>query len=108
MNEILWKIERLDCAPQQGNLSNVVHVVHWRCNGVEGDHTGTCYGSVGLDAPDASFVAFDALTEAAVLAWVKAKLGADEVARIEASVAAQIAASKNPTVTYPSLPWVSP
>jgi hypothetical protein len=43
-----------------------------------------------------------------VLAWMKAKLGDDEVARIEASVAAQIAASKAPTVTYPPLPWVSP
>lgn len=107
MADISWKVERLDCAPQQGNLANVVHVVHWRCNGVEGDHTGTCYGSVGLDAPDASFVAFDDLTEAAVLTWVKTKLGADEVARIEASVAAQIATSKAPTVTYPPLPWVA-
>jgi len=105
MAEISWDIAALDCATLKNGLSRVVTAVHWRCNGVDGDHVGSSYGSVGLaDADPATFVPFDALTKDAVVAWAKAALG-DSVAKIEAGIEAQIAASKAPTTVTPPLPW---
>lgn len=91
-------------------------VVHasWTCSDSEtvgsGDsavtHTGTVSGMESY-TPDASaegYVAYDDLTEADVIAWVKATLGEDEVTRVEEKVAAQITKSKTPPTSW-GLPW---
>lgn len=91
----------------------VVHAA-WQCTDSEtvgsGDsavvHTGTVSGMESY-TPDASaegYISYDDLTEANVIAWVKATLGEDEVARVEAKVAAQITKSKTPPTSW-GLPW---
>jgi len=105
MVEIFWDIAAMDCATLKDGLSRVVTTVHWRCNGVDGNHVGSSYGSVGLsDADPAAFVSFDDLTKDAVVAWTKAALG-DRVAEIEANIEGQIAALKAPATVTPPLPW---
>ena len=41
-----------------GSLSDVVTTVHWTASDVDGEHTGSSYGAVGLAAADSgSFTA---------------------------------------------------
>jgi hypothetical protein len=96
MSTITWKIAQLDRQTSDG----LVTTAHWRVDAVDGEHTAGSYGSVGFERGD-TFISYESLTEAQVIAWVKDKL---DVEAIEASLAAQIAAQKNPT-TATGVPW---
>ena len=82
----------------------------WQCTETETvssvDHTGTVSGmeSYTPDASASGYIAYASLTEANVIAWVKATLGAEEVTRVETKVAAQITKSKTPPTTW-AVPW---
>jgi hypothetical protein len=91
-----WTIAQLDRQTSDG----LVTTAHWRVDAVDGEHTAGSYGTVGFERGD-TFIAYDSLTEAQVIAWVKEKL---DVEAIEASLAAQIEAKKNP-VTATGVPW---
>jgi hypothetical protein len=91
-----WTIAQLDRQTSDG----LVTTAHWRVDAVDGDYSAGSYGSVGFERGD-TFIAYDSLTEAQVIAWVKDKL---EVADIEASLASQIESQKNP-VTATGVPW---
>jgi len=98
-----WKIANLERNLADGGVT----VAHWRVTESEtvGDETFTAsaYGTVGFtpDADDPSFVAYDSLTEADVLAWVHAEV---DQAATEAALTAKIEADKNP-VTGSGMPW---
>jgi hypothetical protein len=95
---VTYKIDNLE---RQAS-DDLVIVAHWRVDAVDGEHTAGAYGSVGFTRGD-DFIPFEELTEAQVIAWVKAQL---DVAEIEASLAGQINKQKNP-VTAHGLPWAS-
>jgi hypothetical protein len=107
---IVWAINELE----RETSNNGVTVAHWRASDEElvgvGDdavsHYGASYGSVGFtpDSTAEGFTPFADLTEAGVLVWVKASLGADMVAETEAAIAAQIADSKVPA-SAAGVPW---
>jgi hypothetical protein len=101
-----WSVVQLDAYPEAGGQSDVVFCVHWRLDGVDGEHAGGVYGSAGvtLDA-DAPFAPYASLTEAQVLGWVKDALGEEAVAAYEANVAQQINDQVAPQVVTPPLPW---
>jgi hypothetical protein len=98
-----WTIANLERNLADGGVT----VAHWRVTESEtvGDETFTAsaYGTVGFtpDADDPSFVAYDSLTEADVLAWVHAEV---DQAATEAALTAKIEADKNP-VTGSGMPW---
>jgi len=100
---VTWTIAQLE----RNTDGNGVVVAHWRATDSEvvGEvpHTGSSYGTCGFtpDATAEGYVAYDSLTEADVITWVKADVDADA---IEASIAAQITASKEP-VTAAGVPW---
>lgn len=94
-----WTIGTLERELSDGG----VIVAHWRATAVDGDFSASSYGTVGF-TPDPSasgFIAYDSLTEADVIGWVQAELDQDA---IEASLAAQIEADKNPTQAA-GVPW---
>ena len=91
-----WKIAQLDRQTSDG----LVTTAHYTVNAVDGEHTAGSYGTVGFERGD-TFIAYDSLTEAQVIAWVKDKL---DVEAIEANLAAQIALQKAP-VTATGVPW---
>ncbi len=96
---VTWTIAQLE----RNTDGNGVVVAHWRASDVDGEHAGSSYGTCGF-TPDSTadgYVAYDSLTEADVIAWVKADVDADA---IEESIAAQITASKEP-VTAAGVPW---
>ena len=79
---------------------NFVTTVHYNVTKVDGEFSASTYGTIGFEAGTPT-TPYESLTEAQVIEWVKDKLG-EEV--IEASLAAQIAAKKNPT-TATGMPW---
>ena len=93
---ITWKIAQLDRQTSDG----LVTTAHWTVNAVDGEHSAGAYGTVGFERGD-TFIAYDSLTEAQVIAWVKDKL---DVEAIEASLSAQIDLQKAP-VTATGVPW---
>ena len=102
---VTWNVVSLDATKTVGSLSDVVTTVHWTASDADGEHTGSSYGSVGLaEADSGSFIAYGSITKDNAIAWAKAALGADEVTRIETSIAAQITESKTPTTTT-GVPW---
>jgi hypothetical protein len=93
-----WSINQLD-----RNTSNgFVTTVHYDVSAVDGDHLASTYGTIGFTG-DNPATPFESLTEAQVIAWVKDKLGE---ATVEASLAAQIEAQRNP-VQASGLPWTA-
>jgi hypothetical protein len=93
---ITYTIAQLDRQTSDG----LVTTAHYTVNAVDGEHTAGSYGTVGFERGE-SFIAYESLTEAQVIAWVKDKL---DVEAIEASLAAQIALQKAP-VTATGVPW---
>ncbi len=97
----------------ESGLEGVVNILHWQVMDSEtigeGDdaivHSGRCYGTVGLEAPNPdSFTGYADISESEAIGWCKAALGDDQVTAYEASVANQIELSKNP-VTGAGVPW---
>jgi len=92
-----WTVSAMDYTVSQDGHTNVVNTVHWRVSKTDEDHSGSSYGTVGLEAPSGTFVEWDDITEATAVGWAKAALGDDQVAAIEAAIDAQIAEKATPT-----------
>jgi L-aminopeptidase/D-esterase-like protein len=77
-----------------------VYTVHYNVTKVDGDYSASTYGTVSFEAGTPA-IPYASLTKEQVIEWVKDKLDEETV---EASLAAQIAAQKNPT-TATGMPW---
>lgn len=91
-----WKISQLDRRTSDG----FVTTAHWTCSDVDGEFYGSVYSTCSWSEGQLS-VAYESLTETAVLAWVWESV---DKSATEAAVAAQIEAQKNP-VQASGLPW---
>ena len=104
-----WIISQLECKAQEGDLTDVVFIIHWRRNAteVDGDKTYTAevYSTVSLGNPDpAHFTPYNELTQAQVEGWLNSSLNVES---IDVNLATQIANQKNPPIVTPPLPWSS-
>ena len=99
---VTWTISTLE----RNTSDDGVVVAHWRVTDVDGDHSGSSYGTCGFtpDAEAEGYTAYDSLTEENVIGWVKGSIGDEAVASVEASIAAQIEESKAPA-TSAGVPW---
>ena len=96
-----WTIPTVERNLSDGGITTI----HWRCTGVDGDHSASSYGTTGHD-PDASadgFIAYDSVTEANCIAWAQAQVGQSDV---EAAIASEIAAMANP-ISGSGTPWAA-
>ena len=96
---VTWTISTLE----RNTSDDGVIVAHWRASDVDGDHSGSSYGTCGF-TPDSSadgYTAYADITEAQAIGWVQDDVDTDA---IEASIAAQIADSKAPAVAT-GTPW---
>ena len=104
MTTITWLIERLDCIPQTAEGADYVVTAYWRCNGVDGDYSGSVYGTCSFPVVQGeSFTPYADLTQDQVLGWCWAN-GVDKDSA-EAAVAQQIENQINPSIVSPPLPW---
>ena len=96
---VTWTIAQLE----RNTSDDGVVVAHWRASDVDGEHSGSSYGTCGF-TPDSTadgYTAYADITEAQAIGWVQADVDADA---IEASIASQIAESKAPAVAT-GTPW---
>jgi hypothetical protein len=101
-----WIVEQMNCYPTYESQTDVVFNVHWRVNATDGTYNATSYGTVGVTYVAGSpYTPFAQLTQAQVVGWVQESLGAEQVTKIEASLATNIANQINPPVVSPPLPW---
>jgi len=96
---VTWTIATLE----RNTADDGVTVAHWRCSKAEGDHTASSYGTCGFtpDVEKVDFVAFDALTEEAVIDWVQESM---DVEALEAGLDAQLAEMAAPALVV-GTPW---
>ena len=110
---IEWKVEGLDCYPTKDRKTDVVMMVHWRCNGAEEKPSeeekekehfrSTFYGTVSVTYQDGDdFTPFADLTKNQVLGWVWEDVDKDE---IESNIQKMIDDQRDPPITQPTLPW---
>ena len=104
-----YSISQTDFVLSKDGLSNVINNLHWRCDAAETsggkDYAAGSYGTQSLAAPDpSSFTAYDSVTEANCIAWLKAEMGADAVTALEAGLQSNIDAQITPT-TGEGVPW---
>lgn len=104
MTQITWVIEWMQCLPAEGQYQDVVITAGWRCNGVNGNFTGTSYGTASFSDPGNPFTPYDQLTEQQVLNWCWTDGGVNKD-KTEASVESQIQNQINPPVVQLPLPW---
>jgi len=99
---VTWTIATLE----RNTADDGVVVAHWRASEVDGDHSGSSYGTCGFtpNAEAEGYTAYADITEAQAVEWVKASMGEEAVAAMEASIAAQIEESKAPAVAV-GTPW---
>jgi len=96
-----WKISTLD----RDTADGFVRVVHWNASQVDGEFTASTYSTVSFTKEDGiNYVPYEDLTEVAVVDWVKASLGAEGVAAVDAALAQNIELQKNP-VQATGTPW---
>lgn len=103
MTQFSWVISQLDTAPQEGNLNDVVKIVHWRYVGTDADYSAEVYSSYACPSPSATdFTAYPDLTEADVINWLEAGMDVDS---LKANIDSQIETQKNPPIVVLPLPW---
>jgi hypothetical protein len=96
-----WNIVNLDRKTADG----FVITAHYTVSATDGEFTASTYGTVGYtEQQGEQYIPYAQLTEAEVVGWVQDSLGKDTV---EASLAAQIEAQKNP-VQESGVPWAAP
>ena len=99
-----WEVNTLERDVADGFVNKIIY----RVKGIDGSEEKTRQtGEVNFTKPSSlpsEFIAYDKLTSAVVLGWLKTKLGTDEVARIEAKIDADIALINTP-VTAVGKPW---
>jgi hypothetical protein len=99
---VTWTVATLE----RNSSDDGVVVAHWRVTDVDGEHSGSSYGTCGF-TPDSTadgFTPYADITEAQAIGWVKDDMGEDAVTALEASIAAQIEESKAPAVAV-GVPW---
>lgn len=101
-----WEIVQLDTKPQEGDLQDIVTVVHYRRNATDGTFFVDSYGAMGCPSPsETDFTAYADLTQADVEAWLEQGLYVEE---IDARLLADIENKKNPPIIVLPLPWQAP
>jgi len=96
-----FKINNLD----RDTADGFVTVAHWTASQVSGDFSASIVNTQSFTKEDdVNLIPYADLTEATVIEWVKAALGEDTVAAIDAALAAQIAEQQAPSKAT-GTPW---
>jgi hypothetical protein len=93
-----WNCKTVDVHPQEEGETNVVYNVHWIVTGADGDYSATNIGTQILPSSEGdTFIPFEDLTNEIVVEWTKEAMGEEQVAQIEATIAAAIEDQVNPS-----------
>ena len=100
-----WDIFRLDCAPSENGLTNVVKIIHWILEGQDENGVSASFNnSYPLPEPNPEeFADYSTLTKETVIGWLENNL---DVGYLHTYLANEIASKYNPPITPLPLPWV--
>jgi hypothetical protein len=110
MTEYKWQINALDCVPKEGQMIDVVSIVHWsriaeQFIGAESIQV-SIYGTMGCASPsETDFTAYPDLTYDQICSWLDAGLN---VAELDANLDSQIENIINPSIITLPLPFQNP
>ena len=101
-----WDIFRLDCAPSENGLTNVVKTIHWILQAQdENGVSASINNSYPLPSPTPEgFTDYSTLTEEIVIGWLESNL---DVGYLHTYLANEIASKYNPPITSLPLPWTN-
>ena len=119
--DFTWYVTALECAASLNGQPNVVCKAHWNVEGIS-DQINTYTTTTGetKQAPffanvsgveeiaysnGQTFVPFENLTEAQVIAWIKDNMGPEKIANVEQQVSDAIQKQITPVVVVKDLPW---
>jgi len=98
-----WAIANLE----RNTADGMVFTVHYTVAANDGTYSSSAYGSIGLEPADAdAMVPYADVTKDLVIEWLKAKLGDEAIANVEAALQAQINEQRQPTKAA-GVPWAS-
>lgn len=105
----IWSIRKLDYYVQKNGRDKVVYDVHWTCTQTD-PNTGVSVSRDGSSHPQlddlSNFTAFEDLTEAQLIDWVKVQLTDRLATKIEDKLLAQLNANTaSVEQTESGLPW---
>jgi hypothetical protein len=100
-----WTILKLDCAPSENGLANVVKVIQWELTGI--DESGVSasmsnYYPLNSPIPE-EFADYSTLTKEIVIGWLENGL---DIGYIKTILSNEISSQYNPPITSLPLPWI--
>ena len=100
-----WSISKLDCAPAENGLTNIVKVIHWGFTGIdENGVSASMSNSYPLSTPSPeAFTDYSTLTRETVISWLESNL---DVGYIKSKLSNEITSQYNPPITPLPLPWI--
>jgi len=102
MNNITYKINRLEVIPSYNQFVNVVKTIHYSAVITDSGYSAELIDTVNLGEPISfQFIAYDNLAENTVIDWVKSKV---DTQKIENILKQKLAYIKNPTILKDP-PW---
>jgi hypothetical protein len=101
-----WDIFRLDCAPSENGLTNVVKTIHWILQAKdENGITSSFSNSYPLPSPSPEeFADYSTLTKETVIGWLESNL---DMSYLQTRLTTEIELQYNPPITPLPLPWVN-
>ena len=104
MTEYKWKINALDCVPKEGEMTDVVSIVHWSRLAEQDNIKVSIYGTMNCGQPsETDFTAYPDITFEQICTWLDAGLN---VVELDANLDSQIENIINPPIVTLPLPWV--
>lgn len=100
-----WSISRLDCAPSENGLANVVKVIYWDLTGQdENGISASINNSYPLPEPNPeAFADYSTLTEETVVGWLQNSL---DLGYLHEVLANKIERNYNSPIAPLPLPWI--
>jgi hypothetical protein len=100
-----WDIFRLDCAPSENGLMDVVKIIHWSLTGIDENGVSESFrNSYPLPPPSPeAFSDYSTLTKETVIGWLESNL---DVGYLQTYLANEIASKYNPPIASLPLPWI--
>lgn len=93
----------METAPTEDGLNDVVKLINWRRNAVDGEYRADIYGQMVCAPPNPQdFTSYPYLTQSQVEGWLNQGL---DVPQLDLSLDAQIEYQKNPPIVQLPLPW---
>lgn len=99
-----WIVASIECEPESGEYTDIVKVIHWVRTAASDGYNTSSYGSVTVPtpSPEGPFTPYSDLTKEDVEDWLNEFV---DVTAVDANLAAQIEALKNPPLVTLPLPW---